>query len=209
MDGWAKGVEVVCGLCVLGGLAIGAVAGLRALRFAWRQQVLAYFATSGVSNGRTEAVHLLIEKIRRLAHGFCNFSNYRILLVADATRPYRPRPKLRLETKTHFGVPSQQLHSSQPQYVVSPPQNRPILGVGSCLNTGPVGGLERNWSIESAGCKLGYVLAPQIGVKSRTTGGARTSPSRVGSVARTAVCPLQSQPSPSDAGRLLRSSVSR
>jgi transposase len=60
----------------------------------WRQQVLAYFDTSGVSNGGTEAINLLIEKTRRLAHGFRNFGNYRlrILLVADASRPYRERP---------------------------------------------------------------------------------------------------------------------
>ena len=65
----------------------------RTLR-AWRTQLLAYFTTAGVSNGGTEAVNLLIEKTRRLAHGFRNFRNYRlrILLVADATRPYRPRP---------------------------------------------------------------------------------------------------------------------
>jgi transposase len=65
----------------------------RTLR-AWRQQVLAYFDTSGVSNGGTEAVNLLIEKTRRLAHGFRNFDNYRlrILLVADGSRPYRQRP---------------------------------------------------------------------------------------------------------------------
>jgi transposase len=60
----------------------------------WRHQVLAYFATKGVSNGGTEAINLLIEKTRRLAHGFRNFDNYRlrILLVADGTRPYRERP---------------------------------------------------------------------------------------------------------------------
>ncbi len=33
----------------------------------WRQQVLAYFDTAGVSNGGTEAINLLIEKTRRLA----------------------------------------------------------------------------------------------------------------------------------------------
>jgi transposase len=62
----------------------------RTLR-AWREQVLAYFTTSGVSNGGTEAINLLIEKTRRMAHGFRNFGNYRlrILLVADGTRPYR------------------------------------------------------------------------------------------------------------------------
>jgi N-methylhydantoinase A/oxoprolinase/acetone carboxylase beta subunit len=41
----------------------------RTLR-AWRAQVLAYFDTSGVSNGGTEAINLTIEKVRRLAHGF-------------------------------------------------------------------------------------------------------------------------------------------
>ena len=60
----------------------------------WRTQLLAYFSTGGVSNGGTEAVNLVIEKTRRLAHGFRNFTNYRlrILLAADGTRPYRTRP---------------------------------------------------------------------------------------------------------------------
>jgi Transposase len=53
-----------------------------------------YFSTNGVSNGGTEAINLLIEKTRRLAHGYRNFDNYRlrILLVADGSRPYRERP---------------------------------------------------------------------------------------------------------------------
>jgi transposase len=65
----------------------------RTLR-AWRQQVLAYFDTDGISNGGTEAINLIIEKTRRLAHGFRNFGNYRlrILLAADGTRPYRRTP---------------------------------------------------------------------------------------------------------------------
>ncbi len=55
--------------------------------------MLAYFDTGGVSNGGTEAINLLIEKTRRLAHGFRNFTNYRlrILLAADGTRAYRTR----------------------------------------------------------------------------------------------------------------------
>jgi hypothetical protein len=40
----------------------------RTLR-AWRPQLLTYFDTSGVSNGGTEAINLIIEKVRRLAHG--------------------------------------------------------------------------------------------------------------------------------------------
>jgi hypothetical protein len=41
----------------------------------------------------TEATNLIIEKTRRLAHRFGNFTNYRIriLLAADGTRPWRRR----------------------------------------------------------------------------------------------------------------------
>jgi hypothetical protein len=58
----------------------------------WRTEILAYFGTGGVSNGGTEAINGVIEKTRRLAHGFRNFTNYRILLAADGTRPYRRPP---------------------------------------------------------------------------------------------------------------------
>jgi transposase len=73
---------------------IGEVARLGRTLRQWRSQVLAYFDTSRVSNGGTEAINLLIEKTRRLAHGFRNFDNYRlrILLAADGSRPYRQRP---------------------------------------------------------------------------------------------------------------------
>jgi transposase len=65
----------------------------RTLR-AWKHQVLAYFATAGVSNGGTEAINLLIAKTRRLAHGFRTFDHYRlrILLAASGQRTYRRRP---------------------------------------------------------------------------------------------------------------------
>ena len=65
----------------------------RTLR-AWKAQILAYFDTNGVSNGGTEAINLIIEKVRRLAHGFKDFDHYRlrIMLAADGRRPYRTRP---------------------------------------------------------------------------------------------------------------------
>jgi len=70
---------------------IGEVARLGRTLRSWRAQVLAYFDTGGVSNGGTEAINLLIEKTRRLAHGFRNFTHYRlrILLAASGTRTYR------------------------------------------------------------------------------------------------------------------------
>ena len=57
----------------------------------WRQHVLARFDTHRISNGGTEAVNLIIEKTRRLAHGFRTFEHYRlrILLAASGQRAYR------------------------------------------------------------------------------------------------------------------------
>ena len=67
------------------------VAGLGRTLRAWRVQVLAYFETGGVSNGGTEAINGVIEKTRRLAHGYRNFTNYRLRmpLAANGQRPYR------------------------------------------------------------------------------------------------------------------------
>jgi transposase len=47
----------------------------------WRAELLAYFTTGGVSNGPTEAINLLIKKIKRVGHGFRNFDNYRLRLL--------------------------------------------------------------------------------------------------------------------------------
>ena len=41
----------------------------------WRSELLAYFTTNGISNGPTEAINLLIKKIKRVGHGFRNFDN--------------------------------------------------------------------------------------------------------------------------------------
>ena len=48
---------------------------------AWREELLAYFDTDGVSNGPTEAMNALIKKIKRIGHGFRNFDNYRLRLL--------------------------------------------------------------------------------------------------------------------------------
>ncbi len=47
----------------------------------WRGELLAYFDTAGASNGPTEAMNLLIKKIKRVGHGFRNIDNYRLRLV--------------------------------------------------------------------------------------------------------------------------------
>jgi transposase len=52
----------------------------RTLR-SWQEEFLAYHATNGASNGPTEAVNLIVEKTRRLGHGFRNWENYRLRLL--------------------------------------------------------------------------------------------------------------------------------
>ena len=52
----------------------------RTLR-SWRVEFLAYFDTERARNGPTEAMNLLIEKIRRIGHGYRNFDNYRRRLL--------------------------------------------------------------------------------------------------------------------------------
>ena len=48
---------------------------------AWQAEILAWHATGGCSNGPTEAVNLLVKKVKRVGHGFRNFTNYRLRLL--------------------------------------------------------------------------------------------------------------------------------
>jgi transposase len=66
---WADGV----GVAELSRLA-------RTVR-AWEAEILAFHSTKGCSNGPTEAMNLLIKKVKRVGHGFRNFANYRLRLL--------------------------------------------------------------------------------------------------------------------------------
>ncbi len=46
----------------------------------WEPEILAWHATR-LTNGPTEAVNLLVKKIKRVGHGFRNFENYRLRLL--------------------------------------------------------------------------------------------------------------------------------
>jgi transposase len=48
---------------------------------AWEAEILAWHVTGGCSNGPTEAVNLLVKKVKRIGHGFRNFTNYRLRLL--------------------------------------------------------------------------------------------------------------------------------
>jgi transposase len=48
---------------------------------AWEAEILAWHTTGGCSNGPTEAINLLINRVKRVGHGFRNFANYRLRLL--------------------------------------------------------------------------------------------------------------------------------
>jgi len=63
----------------------------------WERELLAWHDTGGTSNGPTEAVNLLIEKTRRVGHGFRNMGNYRLrLLLACGGINWQAQPVARL-----------------------------------------------------------------------------------------------------------------
>lgn len=51
----------------------------------WQPELLAYFTTGGI--GPTEAVNLLIKRIKRVGFGFRNFENYRRRLLLHLPPP--------------------------------------------------------------------------------------------------------------------------
>ena len=62
-----------------------------------RAEILAFHATDGCSNGPTEAINLLVKKVKRVGHGFRNFANYRLrlLLHCGITRQTQQTARLR------------------------------------------------------------------------------------------------------------------
>jgi transposase len=67
---------------------------------AWEAEILAFHATSGCSNGPTEAVNLLIKKIKRVGHGFRNFANYRLRLLLHCGVAWQTHQTARLRGRS-------------------------------------------------------------------------------------------------------------
>ena len=67
----------------------------------WRDELLARFTVAGVSNGPTEAVNLLIKKIKRVGHGFRNFTNYRLRLLLHCGVDWQTSPTTALRGRLH------------------------------------------------------------------------------------------------------------
>jgi transposase len=60
---------------------------------AWQTEIPAWHLTAGCSNGPTEAINLLIEKVKRVGHGFRNFGNYRLRLLLHCGVSWRTHRK--------------------------------------------------------------------------------------------------------------------
>jgi transposase len=65
---------------------------------AWEAEILAFYATKGCSNGPTEAVNLLIKKVKRVGHGFRNFANYRLRLLLHCGVRWQAHRTVRLRS---------------------------------------------------------------------------------------------------------------
>lgn len=57
----------------------------------WEPQLLAWHATA-LTNGPTEAINLLVKKVKRVGHGFRNFDNYRLRLLLHCGVKWQTRP---------------------------------------------------------------------------------------------------------------------
>lgn len=65
----------------------------------WEAEILAYHSTAGASNGPTEAVNLLVKKVKRVGHGFTNFSNYRTRLLLHCGVDWQDAPAARIRRR--------------------------------------------------------------------------------------------------------------
>jgi transposase len=61
----------------------------------WEPEILGWHRT-GLSNGPTEAMNLLIKKIKRVGHGFRNFENYRLRLLLHCGVEWHTPPVARI-----------------------------------------------------------------------------------------------------------------
>lgn len=62
----------------------------------WSELIFNYHRTGRASNGRVENMHMLIEKVRRQAHGFRNLDNYRRRMIGRHGIKWHTQPVRRI-----------------------------------------------------------------------------------------------------------------
>jgi len=70
----------------------------------WEPELLAWHTSGGLTNARTEAVNLLVKKVKRVGHGFRNFDNYRIRLLLHCGVDWHTQPAARIRGRTPRSV---------------------------------------------------------------------------------------------------------
>jgi transposase len=76
---------------------------------AWEAETLAWHRTGGCSNGPTEAINLLIKKVKRVGHGFRNFASYRLRLLLHCGVRWQTHRTARLRGEVAFSPDGRQL----------------------------------------------------------------------------------------------------
>jgi transposase len=82
------------------GVGVAELARLARTVRAWEAEILAWHVTNGCSNGPTEAVNLLIKKVKRVGHGFRTFANYRLRLLLHCGVTWQTHQTARLRGRT-------------------------------------------------------------------------------------------------------------
>jgi transposase len=82
------------------GVAVAELSRLARTVWAWEGEILAFHATSGCSNGPTEAINLLVKKVKRVGHGFRNFANDRLRLLLHCGVTWQSHQTARLRGRT-------------------------------------------------------------------------------------------------------------
>jgi 1-acyl-sn-glycerol-3-phosphate acyltransferase len=67
---------------------------------AWQTEILAWHRTDGCSNRPTEAINLLLKKVKRVGHGFRNFANDRLWLLLHCGVRWQTHRTARLRSRS-------------------------------------------------------------------------------------------------------------
>jgi transposase len=86
--------------CWSDGVGVAELSRLARTVRAWEAEILAFHATKGCSNGPTEALNLLIKKVKRVGHGFRNFTNYRLRLLLHCGIRWQAHRTVRLRGRS-------------------------------------------------------------------------------------------------------------
>jgi transposase len=82
------------------GVAVAELSRLARTVRTWEAEILAFHSTMGCSNGPTEAINLLVKKVKRVGHGFRNFANYRLRLRLHCGVTWQTHRTARLRSRS-------------------------------------------------------------------------------------------------------------